>query len=63
MEPLGQPLDRPEGDVPFAPFEAPDVGAVYPQEICERLLTLVPCLALVPEIDAEPALEVTFHYR
>jgi len=63
MEPLGQPLDRPERDVPFAPFEAPDVGAVHPQEICELLLTQVPCLALVPEIDAEPALEVAVHDR
>jgi hypothetical protein len=26
-------------------------------------LTQVPCLALVPEIDAEPALEVAVHDR
>lgn len=61
VEPLGDPLDRLEGEVALASLYASHVGAVDAQHVGESLLAERSRLAVGTKTHAKCALQVSFH--
>jgi hypothetical protein len=57
----GNPLERLQGQVALAPFQAAHIGAVDANEVCKGFLAETACLPVSPKIPANGALQITFH--
>jgi hypothetical protein len=60
LEPQGDPLHCPEGQIPFAPFEPADIGAVPTQEVSKRLLGETFAPPVPPKVVTDNHLEIPF---
>jgi hypothetical protein len=61
VEPAGQPLDRPEGEVALAALEAAHVGAVDADHLGESFLGEAARLPVGAQIAPDGPLEIPFH--
>ena len=60
-EPVGDPLERAEGQVPFPPLEGAHVGAVNAKDVSEGLLGKLHRQPTLTQAPTDLSLNLTFH--
>jgi len=60
-EPLGEPLDRPQREIPLTALDAPHVGPVHVEHVSECLLAEPELESAPAQLPAQPSLELSFH--
>jgi hypothetical protein len=61
FDPLSDPFQHPERDVPLAPLQAAHISAVHSDEVGECLLAEATCNPVSSQVAAHPPLQIALH--